>query len=193
MIANQPHSDQELLARLRNGDTNAFQQLYDFYWPQLFTYVMRTVRSSADAEDIIQELFSSLWRRRGELVVNGSLAAYLFSSARYMSITFIRQHLHRPEYLDSLSAVFDPAMVSEADMELRMKELQQQLYRAIDLLPPRMKEVFLLSRIQQFSQKEIATQLRLSEQTVKKQIQSALKVIRASLGQLRECVVFFLL
>ncbi|MBO9634786.1 MAG: RNA polymerase sigma-70 factor [Chitinophagaceae bacterium] len=172
------YEEKELLSLVAAGNQQAFASIYQQHWPGLYTYIMRTIRSEQDTEDIIQELFSSIWRRREKLAIKENLAAYLYSSARYMCVAFIEKNISQSRYLESFSSLYQQVVAPEAEMLLRIQEIEQQLQTTIEKLPPRMREIFILSRKEQLSQKEIAARLGISEETVKKQIQYALKQIR---------------
>src|ERR1700761_5808835 len=106
-----PDTDEQLLMALKNGDPTAFTAIYERYWDKLLVFVMRVIRRQSDAEDIVQELFISIWRRRQELQVERSLSTYLYNSARYLSIRHIDKNSTYAHYLYRLGmqiAAFDP-------------------------------------------------------------------------------------
>src|SRR5262245_19350617 len=88
-------TDQELIHLLKNGGKDAFTALYDRYWEKLLVYTMRAVQLRADAEDIVQELFVSVWKRRNELDIRQKVSTYLYNSARYMAFRHIEQNVTR--------------------------------------------------------------------------------------------------
>ncbi len=185
MSDNYIYNERELLFRLAEGDEAVFSDLYRQYWQKLFVYIVRIIRSEPDAEDLLQELFSSLWKRREQLTAIESLSAYLFTSARYLCVAYVENRLTHSQQLSLLADYYKKVAVpSEAEMAIRIEELQRQLEKAIRELPPRVKEVFILSRKYHLSHKEIANELGISEQTVKKQVQYALKIIRPAINRL---------
>jgi len=95
---------------LASGDTAAFTSLYRRYWESLFLTAVKVIRCKQDAADIVQEIFMSLWRRREELAITGSLAAYLQTSVKYKTIHYIEKNITRRHYLDTIWAgIHDPA------------------------------------------------------------------------------------
>jgi len=176
-------TDERLLQLLRSSDEAAFNELYDRYWEKMSLQGLKVIRSVEDARDIVQEVFVSLWKRREELDIHGSLAAYLLKSVRNLSIRHIEKNITKQDFLLSLSAYFQqPIAASDSQVELR--ELETRIAGAVSKLPHKMQEVYLLSRHENLSYKEIARQLGIAETTVKKQVSNALKVIRAEVDTL---------
>src|ERR1700743_3071821 len=96
------HSDQQLVASLKNGEAGAFSEIYQRYWDKLLVYTMRVIRRQPDAEDIVQELFVSIWRRRHELDIEHALSTYLFNSIRYLAFRHIEKNSTYVDYLHRL-------------------------------------------------------------------------------------------
>lgn len=192
MINYAAQDDASLLQLMKAGDQEAFTALYNKYWYPLLTYVMKAVRVYSEAEDIVQELFTSLWKRREALEVNASLSTYLFNSGRYMAIRSIERNISRSNYLQRLSDQLDNGGVPSPETLLHMRNLEEQMELAIRSLPEKMREIFNLSRKQQLSYKEIAEQLGISEETVRKQISNALTRLRAQVGYAPAGIIFLL-
>lgn len=169
--------DKNLLQLLRDDSKFAFDQIYSRYWEALFLYVVKVVSDSDDAKDIVQEVFVSLWNRRFELGEIRSLKAYLFTSARYQGLSFINNKFTKQKYLNSLATVFS----EESDLlneQLDAGELNRLIDVEISNLPSKMREVFILSRRDNLSYKQISEKLDISDKTVKKQINNVLKQFR---------------
>jgi RNA polymerase sigma-70 factor (ECF subfamily) len=147
---------------------------------------MRAIRQQSDAEDLVQELFVSLWRRRLELDIDHRLSTYLYNSARYLAIRHIKRNSTYTHYLQRLAAQSGPgeAETSALESEIFGRELQGHIDRLIEELPEKMQEVFVLSRKHHLSYKEIANRLSISEETVKKQVYKSLQFLRNRLGPL---------
>ncbi|HEY8954640.1 RNA polymerase sigma-70 factor [Chitinophaga sp.] len=175
-------SNEELLSQMAAGDQGAFTQLYRRHWESLFITTVRVIRDKEDAEDIVQEVFASLWNRRLELDLTCSLGTYLQASVKYKAINYIEKNITRRHYLSALGKTSEVIEPPSADVLLRVKEIQQVLQSVIANMPPKMREVYLLSRQQHLSHKEIAAHLGISELTVKKHIQNALQLLRSAMG-----------
>jgi len=136
-----------------------------------------------DASDIVQEIFLSLWNRRASIEIAGSLAAYLYTSVRYKTIHYIEKNITRKDYADMLSNLGDQYASVSPELNLQAKELGETIHAAIKNMPPKMKEVYLLSREGQLTHRQIAERLNISEETVKKHIQHALQLIKKDIGR----------
>lgn len=183
--------DTTLLQSVQAGDREAFTAIYNKYWYPLLSYVMKAVRVYSDAEDIVQEIFTALWKRREELELTAALSTYLFTSARYMAIRNIERNITRSNYLQRLSGETDGGVPSPETL-LHLRHLEEKMEAAIGSLPEKMRVIFNLSRKQQLSYREIAAQLNISEETVRKQISNALARLRQQLGYAPAGLVFLL-
>ena len=174
-------TDDDLLKLLHDGDRMAFAEIYERYWERMFLYSAKVIRSRDDASDIVQEVFVSIWKRRQELMLSGQLAPYLFRCVRNLSIKYIEKNILQQNFLATLTAAcsnFDQELLPA----LELKELETQIREAVSKLPPKMQEVYLLSRRDNCTNKEIAGKLGIAETTVKKQVSNALKVIRSTIN-----------
>lgn len=173
--------DPELVALLVRGDQGAYTEIYQRYHAGLYIHVFNKLRLREESRDIVHDLFSSLWQKRETLVLQTTLAAYLFSAARYRVFDLISRSAVKNKYLDSIR---DFAEGGEAitDHRIREKQLLELIDHEIAALPPRMREIFELSRKEHLSHQAIANLLGLSEKTVKKQVNNSLKILRSKLG-----------
>ncbi|MFZ4862920.1 RNA polymerase sigma-70 factor [Sphingobacterium sp. Mn56C] len=174
-------TDEELLARIQESDHTAFEIIFDRFAGRLLLYAVQVIHKDEDAKDIVQEVLLSLWQRRATATTIQSLSAYLYSAIRFKGLSYVRNNLQQVNYLESLGYYFNESM-DELSENLDAAELEEILYAEIDKLPARMREIFHLSRIEHLSHKEIATRLGISELTVKKQINLALKHFRQLFG-----------
>lgn len=184
----QRHTDEELLALMRQGEAKAFEAVYHLYAERLIHYASARLQSLEEARDMIHDLFVQLWVQRAELSVTVHLGAYLFASVRYRIIDHFRRSEVRRRYQDSLPVAAQTVM--DSDQSVRSKDAGQMLQRAIAELSPRLQEVFSLSRFQYLTTAQIAEKLGTSERTVKNQLTSALAQIRAKMPV--EMIILFL-
>lgn len=147
--------------------------------------------NAEDAQDIVQEVFVSLWTKGAGIQLHTSLAGYLFTAVRNRVLNLIEQSKTYQHHLDSLAAYLSENAAPAADAV--DEELLFKLFEAeIDNLPRKMKEVFELRRQGELSYSEIADKLSLSDHTVKKQISNAIKILRDRLMQWKsQLVVLF--
>lgn len=183
------HTDQQLLDLICEGDRKAFDQIYLRYWKKLLLYSGKIVRDDEEAQDIVQEVFVSFWKRRDELADLDSLSSYLHGAIRLRSLGYIRRNLYKHNYLESLKSFFEEGtdMVNE---HINKEELDAVIHSEISKLPPKMREIFILSRMEQMSHREIAERLNISDKTVKKQINRSLNLFRLVLDEKSGSLLF---
>lgn len=175
------HTDEQLLQQMADGERQAFTLLYRRYWEDLFVTAARALRGKEEAADVVQDVFLSLWNRRNELNLEGSLAAYLHTSVRYKCIHYIEKNITRRDYLVHFAEMIISAASSNAELNLQVKEIEQTVNKTVAKMPPKMQEVYNLSRRQHLSYKEISDSMNISVETVKKHIHHALHLIRKEL------------
>ncbi|WP_036601327.1 RNA polymerase sigma factor [Olivibacter sitiensis] len=166
-----------LLQKLSEGDESAFSMVFDLHWESLFTYVVRVLKDKDESVDIVQDTFAALWQQRDRLSHVKSLKGYLFSIAHYKALRYIKCNIQRNDYIKSMSA-FLPDHESNLEANLYARELTLYIEKELLNLPPKMREVFMLSRMEHLSHKEIAGKLGISENTVKKQINYSIRFLR---------------
>lgn len=171
------YSDNELVSLIKNDNYAAFNTIYERYGRSLYLFICSKLEGGEISKDVLQELFISLWEKRQSLVLQDSLKAYLFQAARYKIIDIYRKNATYRKHLYQLIEYFDekPHSVIET---VENRSRTRELFEAINQLPDRMKEIFMLSRFEHLSIEQISTHLGLSQQTVKNQISEALKILR---------------
>ena len=183
-------SDQELIQLVHCADEGAFNVLYERYAPLLYIYARKMTSRSQDADDIIQDVFLSIWNRKN-IEIRTSLASYLYTAVRYRLFDLIDRESVRKDHIQSLQAYIEKdACIT--DHYIREKELAAQIEKEINKLPPKMRQIFLMSREQNQSHREIAQQLQLSDKTIKKQISNALKILKVRLSSFLSLLIFYL-
>lgn len=174
-------SDEELFSFLREGRKEVYAEVYDRFKGLLYIHAYKMLQDEEEAKDAVQDVFAALWTKRDQLHVKTKLSAYLYSAIRNRVLDHIAHKQVEDRYVDSLQYYIRQYGTEVADHALREKELKATIEREIDALPEKMRAIFVLSREGDFSHKEIAAQLNISEKTVKKQINNALKVLRVKL------------
>jgi len=175
------YTDEVLIAQIKGGDDSAFSKIYERYWEELFIIAAKVLRSKEEAADVVQDVFLSLWNRKNEITITSSLAAYLKTSVRYKAIHYIEKNVTRRDYLALLT---DTAvhLVTNPEMQLHLKQMQAIINETVENMPAKMKEVYTLSRKEHLNHRQIAEQLGISTETVKKHVQHALQLIKTALG-----------
>ncbi|HEU4589119.1 MAG TPA: RNA polymerase sigma-70 factor [Gemmatimonadales bacterium] len=181
--------DRAWVARVRTGDVPAFEALFRAYCEPLCEFVKSYVDSRDVAEELVQELFCRLWDQRHTWEVPGSVKNYLFKAARNRAYNHLR---HRRVEEAFQSRALDPsaahgiAAPAPADRAVEAGELQSAVQRAIDSLPSRCREVFVLHRDHHFTYGDIARMLEISPKTVEIHMSRALAALRTQLARWRE-------
>ncbi|MBB5439393.1 RNA polymerase sigma-70 factor (ECF subfamily) [Pedobacter sp. AK017] len=183
MSAYSTYTDEALVVLLKQGDELAYAQIYDRYWPLLFRFSRRMLQNDEDAGDVVQDIFVMIWSKSQSLELKVSLNSFLYASVRNRILKHFEKTKVRSSYLKSLETFIDRGE-EITDHTIREQELAKLIEREINLLPLKMREIFLLSRTANMSYKEIAEQLNISELTVKKQVSNALKILKLKLGSL---------
>jgi len=173
--------ERELLARVRDGDERAFDAIFREHYAPLVRCAEAMLHRRDVAEEIVQDVLLALWQRRGSLVVEDSLRAYLFRATRNRALNHLRHVAIERKAEPELSAVEPPDAVAPSAMI--GDEMNAAVRSAIGALPPRCREVFELSRVGGLRYAEIAVTLGISVKTVEAQMGKALRVLREELAQ----------
>lgn len=176
----QPIPDQEWLNLLRTDSEKALEVLFSTYYAYVCKAVYKILPDPTIAEDIAQEVFMEVWRRRASFTINQSLKAYLRRAAVNRSLNYIRDNKIKFEEEDKAENV--QVQQPLAQVRIEADELQQLIDESIDQLPERCRLVFVLSRFEDMTYKEIGDQLGISVKTVENQISKALAMLRKNLG-----------
>jgi RNA polymerase sigma-70 factor (family 1) len=184
--------EDELINLLRQDKLGAFREIYTRYWKQLYADAYKRLKNKEMAEEIVQEVFTSLWHKRGTLNITQTLGGYLFTSVSNLVIDQYRKDLVRARYKESFKLVYSETDNSTEDAIL-VKELEHTIEHEVNSLPDKCRSVFELSRVEHKTNKEIAYELGISEKTVEHHITKALKHIRLGLGNYLSIIAILLL
>ena len=174
-------SERALQQRIRAGDESAFDTVFRTHYAHLVRMAESVVREHALAEEVAQEVMLELWRRRETLHVEQTFRAYLLRSTRNRALNHVRHQ--RIVAREAAIAAIDAPSAPSAEDEVLGTELEQAVRAAIDGLPKKCREVFLLSRDHGLKYAEIAVALEISVKTVEKRMGQALAELRQRLDQ----------
>lgn len=175
------YSDQELVKLLVGNDQYAFEQLYERHWFPLYQSAFYLLRDTDASKDIVQDVFLWIWANRHTLNVENP-KAYLKAAVRFKVANFIRAGNIRESFFGDLANSSPNPLSKGGDETTQFKELQQVIHEVILQLPGKCREVYLLSREEGLSNREIAERLGISVKTVEAQMTIALKRLRTSIG-----------
>jgi len=171
--------DQQLLELLRQEDEDAFSQVFNRYWKLVFVTANNILQNQTVAQDIVQDVFASLWVRKTEVQIQ-NLKAYLQQAARFQVLKAIREQKADDQFYKRLA---DTSTEIFYDNPLLFKEQEALLHKILAGLPDDCLQIFKLNREEQLTYKQIAAQLDISEKTVEKKMSISLKHIRQALQQ----------
>jgi RNA polymerase sigma-70 factor (ECF subfamily) len=176
----QQYNDDWLLAELRSGSELAFSEVYRRYYTPLRLEAFYRLRDDVEADDVVQDVFTSLWTRK-EKLPEISFKNYLFQAVRNRCIDKIRKNASHQHYTDQLRDLPEP---STQHISIEHKELSRQLHSVISAIPTAQRRVFELSYLEDKSNRQISEELGTSIQTVKNNLTTALKTLRNKLIKL---------
>lgn len=171
------HIDVELLNRLRENDAQAFECIYKKYWRNLYLTAFSILKDKQAAEDIIQDMFIQLWNKRSTITIKISLNSYLTTCIKHEVFRVIRKRIAEIDANDLIQQ--DKAYNAQELIEY--KEFLHHTQQLISKLSLKCQEIFVLSREDQYSHKEIAKQLNISSKTVENHIGKALGILKSGI------------
>lgn len=172
-------SEKELIILLKNGDEKAFTTLYRLYWSKVYNFSRLYLSSITEVEEVVQEVFVKVWETRDFLRADDNFKGYLFIITRNLIFNQFRKSFNENAYkLTVLSAAMD---YYDMEDELSAADLKEFIKRMVGELPPRQQEVFKMSRDEHLTYKEIATRLNISEKTVERHINEAIKFLKKNI------------
>jgi RNA polymerase sigma-70 factor (ECF subfamily) len=167
-----------IVKKMIEGDIDSFKYFFDKYYNDLCNFVNIYLHDKVLAEEIVQDIFVYLWGNKENLRINTSVKAYLFTASKLKSLNHLRDTRNQKRIIDQLGKSTAPDAIDFDDSFIDTEEFRKILDAAIEQLPPKCKEIFLLSKKEELSNKEIAEQLGISVKTVENQMTVALKKLR---------------
>lgn len=188
IIDNKVDSDLELLQLIKISDRKSFEIIYDKYCDILFEHAYRILREREACMDIVQDIFTWFWTNREFLEIN-CLKSYLLGAVKFQVANYIRKNKMHESYVDNYLILNSSNSVVETVYEI--KELKNLISHLKGLLPEKCRQVFILSRDEHLTNKQIADNLGISEKTVEMHISLALKRLRHWVGEYLNLLLIF--
>jgi RNA polymerase sigma-70 factor (ECF subfamily) len=183
-------NDIDLIAALKNGETNAYTFLVNTYHKKLCVYAFSLTNDNDLAEDIVQNVFMSIWKNKHKLKEDFAVKSYLYKSVYNEFIDQYRKNKTvltlEKKHIDALNYI-----VEEED-EKSLERLLLIVKREIENLPPKCKQIFLLSKEEGLTNVEIAEYLNVSIKSVEAHITKAFGILRSAIGNKIDGVLFLL-
>ena len=180
MTAYISYSDAELMQLLREGEEGAFTEIYNRYWQVLFNVAANKTNSLAEAEELVQDIFLDIWKRRESIGITSNLRAYLAVALKYKVINLLAKRQRKIRFEEHAGKKLSIAD-SSTEQWLGFNELNERISRLVADLPDKCRLVYQLRKESGYSQREIAVQLQISEKAVEAHISRALKTLRTGI------------
>jgi RNA polymerase sigma-70 factor (ECF subfamily) len=169
-------TDEELFAEIKLGNKQAFNVLFERYYVALCRFIFKMLRNTDDSEEIVQSFFVNFWLKRKIIIIVLSVKSYLYQSVKFAMFNFLKAKKNRTESEQKSSEQIQTGETPD-DFEETQK-LKNRINKAVEILPEKCREIFLLSRLNGLTYREIAEYLEISVKTVENQMGTALKKIR---------------
>lgn len=181
-------SEQYLIESIKKGDQKSFEFLFKSYYSDLCKYARNIVHNETTAEDLVMDIFVKIWEAESKLGISSSLSGYLYQSVHNHCLNYLtRRHKQfselNAETIKLLNTLISPDASFDPSEGINLAELSNRIEQSIEHLPEGCRKIFILSRTEELSHKEIAQRLGISENTVKVQIYRALIKLRILLKE----------
>ncbi|HEY5509892.1 MAG TPA: RNA polymerase sigma-70 factor [Prolixibacteraceae bacterium] len=171
------HTEKELLEKLKEGDTFAFEVLFYKYRNKIKGFATKLVPTQIDPDEIVQEVFVKIWLKKESIDPEKNFQSYLFSIAKNLVLDHLKSAVNRKLYF--VEEHFQQDLITEKDAEIQFSaDTEERMLSLIQQIPERRREIFCLSRFDGLSYKQIAKRLNITENTVDSQIRNSLTFLR---------------
>ena len=177
-------SEKKLFKEISEGNERAFQFIFTRYYPRMISFADKMVKSPHVAEEVVQEVFIRLWEQRELLTEIKNPENYFFIVIRNHALNYLRAAANEQRRREQLWAALEQRAV-DAITTLEMEEADQFFEKILERLSPQQRKIFRMSREEGLSHQQIADELHLSKNTVKKHVAESLKMLKASLKYFR--------
>lgn len=174
---------EEIIRRLKKEDKSAMDELFNYYYPRLYHFSKSILKIENEIDDILQEVFVKIWLNRQKIGNTETFNSWIFTITKNEVLNLIRTNLRDITFKDEL---FLRAVAEEYQNSnpLEFNEIKAGIDKIVANLPEKRQQVFILSRTEGLSNKEIAQQLNISEKTVEDHITHAIKQIKYSMKEM---------
>ena len=178
---NHLNNDIDLIKKLQKGDTEAFDKIYKKYAGKLYLFAMKYLRSADEAGELVQSVFLKVWENHKKLKEESSFKSFLFTIAYNNICKLFRRRYYLKQFInETLNEKSETS--TETEEKIDYQSTLNRIMQIVDKLPERQKTIFLKSRQEGKTTKEIAKELKLSPGTVDNYISEAIKFIRSRLS-----------
>lgn len=182
------YTDEELWELISLNNWDAFDEIYQRYWKKIYHAAFKILKNHENSSDVTQEVFVDLWSKRESKDIT-SFSSYLYGMIRHKVFKFLRDGNISSKHLERINQI---TFVNQTEQIVNFEQAKAVYEQSVTALPCRCKEVFLLSREDHLSVKEIAARLGISPKTVENQITKALKHLRIAMREIALLAVILL-
>lgn len=176
---------------VKNGDVKAYEFIFNKYYERLCNYAGTLLKNKEESEEVVQQVFITIWNKRSTINIETSLHSYLYRAVHNSSLNKLKQEKIKTGHQSALK--YETVVNAESTSEsVAKKELERSLYAAVDRLPEQCRLTFQMSRFEGLKYQEIAEELNVSIKTVENQIGKALKFLRGELREFLPLILFYL-
>ncbi len=171
-----------IIAGLKKGDIRIFENLFHKYYPGLCTYAESLIKKEGPAEEIVQDIFYTIWKNREEINITTSLKSYLYKAVYNRSMMHLRKFKYEVRLDDNWA---EKQADNQGGPQERLNEIEinRRITDTLDTLPERTRQIFTMNRLEGLKYKDIAERLSISVKTVEANMGKALKALRTNLSE----------
>ncbi|MDB5061531.1 MAG: polymerase sigma-70 factor [Mucilaginibacter sp.] len=192
MTKSAKYSDHELLIALHCGDKKAFEALYFRYFTRLSCYAFKKLQDEYVVNELVQDVFVDIWKRRETLNTEEEVAGLLFAMLRNKALHELRARFIQSKHIEEFTLLHKDDVADTLTDGLYVRQMEEKMQQAVNRLSPQCKNAFTLSRYENLSYKEIAKKMCISVNTVEKHIGKALQHLRQEFQEFHLPVVILM-
>ena len=171
-----PCTDEQLIAMVRKGNDDAYAELFNRHWENVYNMVYARIRHRAVTEEMAQEIFMKLWDKRADLAID-NFSAYLYTCVKHRCINYIESKIARKKHWEHYK-VFLPLEDDSTNRTVAFNDLREAMEKGLNTIPKKSKMIFRLNRLEGKSVKQIAGQMNLSEKAIQYHLTRSVKELR---------------
>ena len=184
------YTDEQLVAVVRDGNDEAFAELFNRHWDNVYRMVYARIRHCSATEELAQEIFMKLWDKRAELAIE-NFSAYLYTCVKHRCLNYIESKMARKKHWERYK-VFLSVQDDSTNKTIAFNDLREALDKGLNTIPKKSKAIFRLNRFEGRSVKEIAGQMNLSEKAIQYHLTRSVRELRLYLKEFLTVSALFL-